>query len=283
MTEGDGEAVVGEAFLVACRSELRALKPGNVHDFAGGHRMTVADFETSAAVAAPAIARQGATVGERVLSAMQATVDAVGQNTNLGILLLCAPLACAFERLGGRRVGRRDFRHVLAAVLDETSLADAESVYRAIRLASPGGLGTVAEHDARESPRITLKAAMAAAADRDRIARQYVTAYGDIFTVGLPALDAATLTQGEPIWRTTAVYFAFASGVADTHVLRKHGAEVAEWTRSQFAEHRDFLGPESAGRLLSFDAALKSRHINPGTSADLTVATIMASQLMNDK
>ena len=36
-----------------------------------------------------------------------------------------------------------------------------------------------------------------------------------------------------------------------------------------------------AGELLAFDASLKARGFNPGTSADLTVATLFADRLRN--
>ena len=69
---------VGRAFHDACLAELEALKPGNVHRFAGGHRMSVADFERSAAAAAPAIGRPRLSVGKRILRAVEATRTAVG-------------------------------------------------------------------------------------------------------------------------------------------------------------------------------------------------------------
>ena len=42
-----------ELFLAACRAELDALKPGNVHVHAGGHGMEVAQFEAAPPAAAP--------------------------------------------------------------------------------------------------------------------------------------------------------------------------------------------------------------------------------------
>ena len=56
MTEAD----ITDAFIAACRAELEALKPGNVHVHGEGHGMTVGDFEASAAAAAPHIAARGA-------------------------------------------------------------------------------------------------------------------------------------------------------------------------------------------------------------------------------
>lgn len=283
MTPQAIEARVAAAFIAACHAELRAMKPGNVHDHAPGHRMTVADFEVSAAVAAPFIARFGAPVGERVRDAMAATMSAVGQNTNLGILLLAAPIASAFESTGGSPKGAAGLRAALGPVLDSTTRADAAAVYEAIRLANPGGLGSAGTEDVRGAPSVDLKEAMALAAGRDRIARQYATTFEDIFSVGLPVLLQATVSQAEPAWVTTEVFFAFAAGFSDTHVTRKHGEAVAEALRRNFAEHRPLVAARDLDGLRKFDLELKRGGLNPGTSADLTVACEFAARLTGYK
>lgn len=259
------------AYLDACRAELRALKPGNVHDFAPGHRMAVADFEESARVSAPHLAAPGAPLGARVERAMSATMAAVGQNTNLGILLLCAPIAVAAERTGP--AGPGDLRAALAEVLGATTVADAVSVFAAIRLASPGGLGSAAEEDVTSAPTVTLTAAMALAADRDRIARQYVTTFADVFEIGFEARRLAIGRGLDPAAVTLATYWAFASELPDTHVSRKHGRDRAEAVRRRFAELRHLAADTDRDALAAFDRELKSAGVNPGTSADLTVAT----------
>src|SRR5215468_5609908 len=91
------QEIVAEAFIAACRDELEALKPGNVHVFAPGHRMTTAQFIKSAAAAAGPLCEPSTRVGARIRGAVEATLRAVGTNTNLGIILLCAPLAAAVE------------------------------------------------------------------------------------------------------------------------------------------------------------------------------------------
>ncbi len=88
---------VAAAFKWACLAELDAPKPGNVHVFAGGHRMTADEFVRSADAAAGPLSAPGARVGARILGAVEATFAAVGANTNLGIILLCAPLAAAAD------------------------------------------------------------------------------------------------------------------------------------------------------------------------------------------
>ncbi len=206
---------VAGAYVEACLAELDALKPGNVHRFAPGHGMEVADFVRSAEASAAPIAAKGARVGARVRAAVEATLSAVGQNTNLGIILLCAPLAAAAE------VPDVALRPALARRARGLDRADAADVFSAIAAANPGGLGRAPRHDVRAPALATLREAMAEAAERDRIARQYVTAYEDIFSLGLPALATARQRQSDARWSTLAVYLTFLAEIPDTHIVRK--------------------------------------------------------------
>ncbi|MFV0367167.1 MAG: triphosphoribosyl-dephospho-CoA synthase, partial [Hyphomicrobiaceae bacterium] len=89
---------ISVAFRDACLAELSALKPGNVHVHAAGHDMDVQHFKTAAQAAAPFIANLDLSLGERIEAAVAASMEAAGCNTNLGIILLCAPLAAAALR-----------------------------------------------------------------------------------------------------------------------------------------------------------------------------------------
>ena len=272
------EDPVAAAYLEACLAELDAPKPGNVHRFAPGHRMEVKDFIRSAEASAAPIAAKGARIGIRVRAAVEATLSAVQQNTNLGIILLCAPLAAAAEAPDAA------LRPALARVLDGLDRADAQDVFFAIAVANPGGLGRAPRHDVNAPATATLREAMAEAADRDRIARQYVTTYEDVFSLGLPALATARRRRSDARWSTLAVYLTFLAAMLDTHVVRKFDLGTAEAVRREAVDWRDALtaaaDPEGiSDGLLNWDAALKSRGINPGTSADLTVATLFASSL----
>jgi len=272
------EERLARAYIEACLAELEAPKPGNVHRFAPGHRMEARDFVRSAEASARPVAAHGAPVGARVRGAVEATLKAVGQNTNLGVILLCAPLAAAAEALDA------PLRPALAEALGRLDRADAADVFAAIAAANPGGLGRAPRHDVNAPATVTLLEAMAEAVERDRIARQYVTAYEDIFALGLPALESARLRHGEARWSTLAVYLAFLAEFPDTHIARKFDVGVAEAVRREAAPWRDALAVADdparlADGLLVWDAALKSRRINPGTSADLTVATLFASSL----
>ena len=92
---------LANAFKAACMAELEALKPGNVHIFADGHGMTVQDFIASADAVSEVIAQPNLTLGQRILHSVQATQNAVQMNTNLGMILLCAPLIQAKLLING--------------------------------------------------------------------------------------------------------------------------------------------------------------------------------------
>jgi triphosphoribosyl-dephospho-CoA synthase len=270
----------GDAFIAACRDELAAPKPGNVHAYAPGHRMTVAQFVASSAAAADPLCVPAARVGARIRGAVAASIQAAGANTNLGIVLLCAPLAAAAE------LERRELRAALVRVLDGLDIRDADDAFAAIVQAAPAGLGRAERHDVFAPAQVTLKQAMAEGADRDRIARQYATAFADVFDLGM-ALHAAAMTRwSDSKWATLAVYLGFLSEFRDSHIVRKHGAETAAevcrtamkfnallWSAQQPADR--------LGDFLALDTALKTRGINPGTSADLTVATLFARRLQS--
>ena len=272
-------STIARAFHDSCLAELEALKPGNVHRHGDGHGMSVADFEVSAEAAAPIVGRARLAVGERIRRAVEATQDAAGQNTNLGIILLASPLAAA-----ALDAGDGDLQARVARVLARLTIDDAREAYRAVRDARPGGLGEAAEHDVASEPSVTLLEAMRAAETRDRIAWNYTHDFVDVFDLGLVWLRQARERWGSGPWTATRVYLGFLAHLPDTLIERKFGdrlaAEVAEEARpieSSLAQSSD---PASmTAPLLAFDRSLKERGLNPGTSADLTVATLFAAQL----
>ena len=270
------QADIGGLFLAACRAELAALKPGNVHAHAGGHGMQMAQFEAAAAAAAPLIAASGLKVGERIGRAVEASFVAAGCNTNLGILLLCAPLAAAAEQTSPSGLRQR-----LRDVLNDLDEGDAAAVFAAIRRASPGGLGSAPEQDVAAAPTAGLLEAMGLAADRDRIARAYVTDYAEIFDFGLPVLANARAQTSDPELAVTTLHMAYLTYFPDSHIARKHGTTVAEEVRAEARQRAPLWQPiaqcNTLPQLLEFDADLKRRGLNPGTTADLVVATLFAS------
>jgi triphosphoribosyl-dephospho-CoA synthase len=266
---------VAAAGQIACLLEVGAPKPGNVSPGRHFHDTRYEDFLASAIAIGPALAAAGdQPLGATILAAVQATARWARSNTNLGIILLLAPLArAALLR------GEEPLRSRLSAVLAETTVADAAMVYAAIRQARPGGLGASASEDVAAAPTVALTAAMALAAERDSVAREYATDFTVTFDVGTPALREARRAGLD--WSDAAVecYLRILAAVPDTHIARKLGREEAEAIsgRARAVAAAGGVRTEAGRReLLAFDAELRgpTNARNPGTTADLTCAAL---------
>ena len=274
---------IAQAFKNACMSELQAIKPGNVHVFADGHGMVVQDFIKSADVTALVIAQANLSVGERILKSIKATQQAVACNTNLGIVLLCAVIveaALAGNELALKFAVKSALKEKIATVLKQLTVADAQLAFAAITIAKPAGLGASSLHDVNNSAEVSLLDAMRAAQHRDLIALQYANGFDDIFELGLISYKAAMTQWHNTIWATTFVYLNFLAQFADSHIVRKFGQILAHQVQQEAQQHLNALmrldNPKLYLRtLMIWDADLKQRGINPGTSADLTVATCL--------
>lgn len=271
-----GRLTIGQCATLACLLELAAPKPGNVHRGADFEDLTFTDFAVSAVALAPAMdaAAAGMRVGQCVLCAIEATRRSVPTNTNLGIVLLLAPLAAADPSLS--------FSDGLAQVLMRLSPEDARDVYQAIRLAQPGGLGQVEQMDvAGESPD-DLLIAMRAAAGRDLVAQQYTNGFAQVLGHVVPSLEFGERAG----WSTTeSIVYAHVrllSDFADSLIARKCGSATARQASERAAAVLRAGEPGGAmylDALASFDFWLRSDHQlrNPGTTADLVTAGIFAA------
>jgi len=266
---------LSELYQQACEVELQAFKPGNVSVYAEGHDMTVADFRLSAEVSSAPLCNPNYSLGEKIFYAVKATREAVSCNTNLGIILLCAPLVQAIA------IKKPDctLRQALNQVLNATTLKDAEWVFKAITLASPGGLGSSDEQDVTEKPSVNLTEAMRFASTKDRIALQYITDYQDIFDFAILIYYNAASKWGNQGWAAVSVYSGLFSQFPDSHIERKYGSQYTEKiarTMSNLSNQLSAIeNPEHCLSLLySIDQELKAKGLNPGTMADITVATV---------
>lgn len=280
------------AFLCACRLDVAVRKPGNVSVASPGHGMQARLFVDSAQAAMPALFEPGARVGRRIETAVAASMAAAGCNTNLGIVLLCAPIALALEREPGVTTANA-LRHAIEDVLLELDLDDSRAAYRAIAQAHPGGLGSAEREDVHDAPTLDLRSAMALAATRDSIARQYATGYADLFQLALPLCARGFLPMADgdcsaPDPLTTArvqrVYVGLLSRMPDSHIVRKHGIVVAQTVMHAAQGWRvqsdAGVAIDALPGFAQWDEALKRDGINPGTSADLTVATLFLAGLL---
>ncbi len=190
-----------------------------MHRFADFEDLSYLDFILSAAAIGPALAKlHNAPLGETILEAVRATRQVVQTNTNLGMVLLLAPVS---------KVDVGDGTASLEALLAAASVADAILVFEAIRLAQPGGLGKVSNQDIANEPTATLLEAMALAAERDVIARQYVNGFRDVFD-GLQVLMEGWRHFGSVEAAILELQLDFLKRLPDSLIVRKHGLAVAE-------------------------------------------------------
>src|SRR4051812_13725287 len=222
-TQKSSPLAAGPAATLACLYEATARKPGNVHP---GERFdnstTYAAFVASAVVIGPIMSRAADLgVGRTVLDSVRATRQAVNTNTNLGTILLLAPLAAVREvsQLTGG----------IGGVLAGLSEIDTRDVYESIRLANAGGLGQTNAADVHSDPPadLTPVAAMRMAADRDLIARQYTNTFEDVFAI---ATSIEPTLSNKPSLET-AIIIAFLQQLAacpDSLIQRKCGRAVAQ-------------------------------------------------------
>ena len=263
------------AARAACVLEVSVPKPGNVHAESDSAGATHDDFLRSADAVAPVIAGAGLRgVGATVLGAIRATRRVVNHNTNLGIVLLLTPLA-AVPRDKTPADGIND-------VLSNTTVQDARDVYEAIRLAEPGGLGTVPHADISQQPSCTLLEAMNLAAERDLVARQYANGFREVLGDGVP-LFCETLAQTST-WQDAVVrlHLDLMSRYPDSLIARKCGIATAQKAARRAAAVLSAGWPDTShGMRLcdELDAWLRAdgNRRNPGTTADLVTACLFVA------
>jgi triphosphoribosyl-dephospho-CoA synthase len=265
---------IGQCATLACLMEVTAPKPGNVHRGADFEDVAFEHFVTSAVAIAPAMeSAVRRPLGATILSAVQATRRAVATNTNLGTVLLVAPLATV--------AGGEPLESGVARVLSALRPEDARDVYEAIRLAAPGGLGRADEYDVAGPPPADLLAAMRAGAGRDMIARQYAENFHHVLHCAAPWLREG-LARGWALSDAVIhLQMRLLAEFPDSLIARKCGPATARESAALAVAVLASGGPgdEDYYRALGdFDFWLRSdgHRRNPGTTADLIAAALFA-------
>lgn len=277
------------AAQTACILEADAPKVGNVNRFHDFEDAVLEDFHFSAlAIGRPFGYLEQQGVGKTIYAAVKATREVVATNTNLGIVLLLAPLGMAWCRgvaqdvFGNQEQSFvRGLKGVIKEVMEGLGAEDTAHVYRAIRLASPKGLGEVEEYDVLEEdiPRIPLLEAMKPAADRDLIARQYSQDFALVLGAGYETLHWA-LEQGLALPQAIAqTHLVLLSMEQDSLIKRKLGEEWSKEVQKRallVREQGGWLTRKGRQEVQEFDFWLRreGHGLNPGTTADLMAAII---------
>jgi triphosphoribosyl-dephospho-CoA synthase len=275
---------------MACIWEACAPKPGNVNRAHNFSDTSLEDFLLSAVAIGPVFEKAAQTgIGQMVWQSIVETRRWVKTNTNLGLILLLAPLvkACAslVETVDREAcIDLETIRRRLKDILNSLTVEDARHAYAAIRLAQPGGIGRVSQADIVDEPEITLLQAMTLAQDRDAVAREYATGYAITFEIGLPALKEALCQGGEFSKAIVQAFLVILKHVPDTLIARKRGLNRALQVSQQADDVLRMGGaftPQGQAALTELDRALRdeTHTLNPGATADLTATTIFLSLL----
>ncbi len=259
---------IGQCASLACLWEVTAPKLGNVHRSADFEDLKFSDFTTSSIAISTAMEKASLVgVGQCVLQAVTTTQALVGTNTNLGTVLLLAPLAASNREL--------PLEVAVAEVLQGLTSDDAKMVYEAIRLAKPGGMGQREEMDVAGPAPGNLLEAMEASAEDDLVARQYVTDFALVFDVAeMIAEDVhAEHTLTDAIIHTQ---LRLLGRFPDSLIVRKCGRDIGKQAMERAAAiveiERGCAAYFSALDDLDFWMRSDAHRRNPGTIADLIAA-----------
>jgi triphosphoribosyl-dephospho-CoA synthase len=237
-------------------------KPGNVdrcHDYIDTR---LEHFLASTIFARTALneAEEGTgRIGEIIKHAVRDTNCHTGGNTHFGAFILLIPL-----------IYGKGIPGALAAI-QKTDVSDAVAFYKAFAMTSvkmnatdeldvrdPHTLTIIREQD------MTLLNIMQHSAANDMVAREWVTGFP------LTRRGADLLIQSGPGRQAIVTTFlTLLASEPDTFIIKKHGMEVA---REIMATAREVI--DGRHSLEAFDADCIARDINPGSTADIVIASI---------
>ncbi len=266
-------STAADAIRWACVLEATAPKVGNVSPGRSFPDLSHVDFIRAADIAAEAF-EENDCFAEAILGATVKTSEACRSNVNLGILLLLGPLYRADELLSERKITLPDQDDWSSAVKDALGDLDAGgelAIFEAISVAAAGGLGRAKKWDVNEShQKVDLIEAMRLAANRDRIARQYVEGFADLLVNVVPVLRQSILECRDWLRGLGHAQIRLMSRESDSLIARKNGEDVAEAVRDRV--HGLDLGNIQDWVSLDRELRKQGNQLNPGTTADLIAA-----------
>jgi triphosphoribosyl-dephospho-CoA synthase len=296
---------IASCLELALLLEVSAAKPGNVNLAAGFNGTRAEHFLASAVASEPSFekaARHGIAVSEEKLAICDVGIgqlirDCVvdindwqkGGNTLLGTVILLMPIAVAAGITSAERKVEVDFselRRNLKLVVESTTSMDAVRLYEAIDIAKPSGLGGVSDLDVNDPAaqtrilknKISLYEVFRKAASHDNICSEWVNNYPITFDLAYPYLmeHLEYESLNEAIVHT---FLKILSEHPDTFIARKAGFEKAQEISSEaklILEEGGLRTLKGKNRVTVFDKKLRESGnlLNPGTTADLTAATL---------
>lgn len=279
-------------------------KPGNVHrtnDFKGTR---YEHFLASAVAAAPHFeiaAERGIKVFSGEINPSQVGIGDIiksavasvsswqsGGNTILGSLILLTPIAVAAGMtLAEERFSLSKLKENLKTVIESTTPEDAVSVYNAIEVVKPGGLGKAPKLDVTDpaskqrilKDEVNLFEVFKIASKYDSIASEWVNNYPITFDLGYRYFTRELEKTHDVNTATVHTFLKILSDVPDSLIMRKAGLAKAEYVSEQAAQALKIGGLSTQSgrdRLWKLDEELRDpdNPLNPGTTADITTAVL---------
>ncbi|MCW4049649.1 MAG: triphosphoribosyl-dephospho-CoA synthase [Candidatus Bathyarchaeota archaeon] len=212
-----------------------------------------------------------------------------GGNVHLGVILLFCPIAAAAgATVKDGEVDIHELRTVLRDMIQSATPEDTVEIYNAIGLAmSAENLGDADELDVTDESSLnkiieeqkTPIDVFKLCASRDTICNEWVSGFSLVFMEGYPYLKQRINEKTDINNAIIDTFLFILSNHVDALVLRKQGIETAQkvsMKARQILEAGGSSTEDGEKMLWEFDKELQSENgaMNPGTTADLTAASI---------
>ena len=295
---------ISKCLETAILFEVSANKPGNVNFVVGFEGTRVEHFLASAVAAAPSFeeaARRGIAVADdrlrlsdvgmgKLMKDCVADINAwqKGGNTLLGTVILFMPIAVAagMTSLKNNAFNLSSLRRSIKKVVESTTPQDAVNLYDAIEIAKPSGLNGAPDLDVKANDskirlikeNVSLFEVFKIAASYDDVCFEWVNNFPITFDLAYPFMMKELKTKR----LKTAIVHTFLKVLAerpDTFISRKIGQVKAQEVSSGARKVLELGGvetPEGKESVILFDQKLRNsgNDYNPGTTADITAATL---------
>jgi triphosphoribosyl-dephospho-CoA synthase len=296
---------ISNCLQLAMLLEVSTSKPGNVTPTASFEGTRIEHFLASTVASESSFeeaAQRGIAVSENKLKIRDVGIGGIikqcavdinvwqkGGNTLLGTVMLFVPIAVAAGMTPTGENLAFDFSQLranLRLAVESTTAEDAVSLYEAIDVAKPSGLGDAPDLDVTDPASkarlleddVSLFEVFKLAAGYDDICSEWVHNYPITFDLAYPYLKAQ-LERGDLNTAVVHTFLKILSEHPDTFIARKAGVEKARAVSLEAKKVLELGGLETAeGKkgIRELDKRLREsgNMLNPGTTADLTAAAL---------
>lgn len=289
---------IGKIGEMATLFEVSAYpKPGNVHRTYDFENMSYEDFLVSSVCIRSHLEHvsykaskyypnllNNIKLGENILGTVEDTNRLVNTNTNLGISLLFMPIAASCASM--KNIDSIDYLpNTLDILMRNTEVDDAIAFVKAIVLSKAGGMDNKpSKFDVNNSNTIdeliennvNLYDLLVLSSKYDKLSYELTNKLPVISKIGYPTFISleSEYSINDTVLET---YLKILSTTEDTLISKKYGEEAAKDVSKRAKNILDDTSTASKERfeaLNDFDKYLHKKKYNPGTTADLTAASI---------